>query len=80
MSPCPIMMYTSFFNSYFNKNLPDEIPVDIYSDDLDYKKLMELLRKPMKICQFCNTHQKKKWKNIDRSKCKITDWTVEKTI
>lgn len=77
MTPCPIMMYTSFFNLYFNKNLPNETPIDIYSENLDYKKLLKLLKKPKKICQYCNIHQKKKWKNVDKSKCKITDWIVE---
>lgn len=75
MSPCPIMMYTSIFNDYFNTDLPEGQPVDLY-DDLDYEKLCHQLKKPMKICQYCNMEEKKPWKQVNKNNCKIEDWIV----
>lgn len=77
MTPCPIMMYTPIFNKYFNLSLPEGQPIDLYGDELDYKALVNLLKKPMPICKYCNMKQNKKWKIVNEPHCKVEDWVVK---
>lgn len=76
LTPCPVMMYTSFFNEYFEQHLPVGYPINLYDEKLDYKELVDLLKKPMPICRYCNMRSFKQWKTVNREKCEMEDWIV----
>lgn len=70
---CPQLMYISYFNSYFNTNLPEEGVMSL-EDCVSGKELIDILNKEVPLCKHCIQHEIE-W-NTCGTNVKLEDFVV----
>lgn len=74
MAPCPIMMYIKTFNRYFQKDYPEEQPINL-DENISFEAFMKKMYQPMRLCAYCNQTKSIPWHRIPQDeKADIGDW------
>jgi organic radical activating enzyme len=58
LAPCPVIFYINHYNMLFNKNYPEDGgKIDIYNTKLEGRQIIDELKKPFELCNYCAHHR-----------------------
>lgn len=75
---CPDACYMDLYNKHFNKNIPTDEGIDIYSHTS--KEIYEYLTTPKLTCRYCVSKDDYKYVDWSQSKREADEWDAVKEI
>ncbi len=76
IASCFLPFTTKYFNSYFQKNLPEDGAIDLYDENLTTEILKERLLTPFERCCYCTRPVNVKWQTV-KFPSVLSDWVNE---
>lgn len=77
IAACFLPFTTKYFNRYFNKNLPEDGAIDLYTSGLTTEAIKAQLLQPFERCCYCRDAIMVDWAQIKKPS-DLSDWLVEK--
>ncbi len=73
LAACFLPFTTKYFNSYFNKSLPEDGAIDLYEEGLTTEMLQRRLSQPFERCRYCAEPRDVAWHTIHKPSI-LEDW------
>ncbi|MBR1396073.1 MAG: hypothetical protein IJ563_00875 [Selenomonadaceae bacterium] len=76
IAACFLPFTTKYFNSYFDKNLPEDGAINLYDENLTTEILKYKLKQPFERCCYCTNPVDINWQSIKYPSV-LSDWVNE---